>query len=216
MAFVLRSLEKRQAGQGVNALGKPEIPKIVFEELIANALIHRDYFVSAPIRLFVYRDRIELISPGHLPNHLTIQKIEAGNSNIRNPTLASFAFKGILPYRGLGTGIRRALTDWPNISFVDDKDGNQFKVTIFRSSGINTDTPISKTTPKTTSKTTPKTRDRLLTLITENNQITREELSERLGIGINGVKQHILKLKKEGALERLGDNRTGFWKIMAE
>ncbi len=216
MAFVLRSLEKRQAGQGVNSLGRPEIPKIVFEELITNALIHRDYFVSAPIRLFVYGDRIELISPGHLPNHLTIQKIEAGNSNIRNPTLASFAFKGILPYRGLGTGIRRALTDWPNISFVDDKDGNQFKVTIFRSSGINTDTPISKTTPKTTSKTTPKTRDRLLALITENNQITREELSERLEIGINGVKQHILRLKKEGALERVGANRTGFWKIMAE
>ncbi len=216
MAFVLRSLEKRQAGQGVNALGRPEIPKIVFEELIANALIHRDYFVSAPIRLFVYRDRIELISPGHLPNHLTIQKIEAGNSNIRNPTLASFAFKGILPYRGLGTGIRRALTDWPNISFVDDKDGNQFKVTIFRASGINTDTLAPKTTPINTPKTTPKTRDRLLALITENNQITREELSEQLGIGINGVKQHILKLKKEGVLERVGDNRTGFWKIMGK
>ena len=36
--------------------------------------------------------KVELISPGHLPNHLTIQEIEAGNSNIRNPILASFAF----------------------------------------------------------------------------------------------------------------------------
>ena len=92
MAFVMRSLQKKQTGQGVNSLGMPEISKIVFEELIANALVHRDYFISAPIRLFVFGDRIELISPGHLPNHLTVPKIEAGNSNIRNPILASFAF----------------------------------------------------------------------------------------------------------------------------
>ncbi len=38
-----------------------------------------------------------------------------------------------LPYRGLGTGIRRALIDWPNIYFHDEREGDQFKVTIFRS-----------------------------------------------------------------------------------
>jgi ATP-dependent DNA helicase RecG len=139
MAFVMRCLQKKQNGQGVNTLGIPEIPKIVFEELIANALVHRDYFISAPIRLFVFGDRIELTSPGHLPKHLTVPKIEAGNSNIRNPIVASFAFKGILPYRGLGTGIRRALADWPHISFLDDRDGNQFKVTIFRSFDLKQD-----------------------------------------------------------------------------
>jgi ATP-dependent DNA helicase RecG len=67
-----------------------------------------------------------------LPNHLTIPQIESGNSNIRNPVLASFAYKGILPYRGLGTGIRRALDDWPHITFEDDREGNQFKVTVLR------------------------------------------------------------------------------------
>ncbi|MFZ4439103.1 MAG: winged helix-turn-helix transcriptional regulator [Syntrophales bacterium] len=59
---------------------------------------------------------------------------------------------------------------------------------------------------------TSKTRDRLLELITENNQSDRGELSEQLGIRINGVKQHILKLKKEGILESVGGNRTRFWK----
>jgi type I restriction enzyme S subunit len=58
--------------------------------------------VSALIRLFVFEDRVGLISPGHLPNNLTIANIRSGNSNIRNPILASFATK-ILPYRGLGS-----------------------------------------------------------------------------------------------------------------
>ena len=127
--FVLRHIRRVQGEQGVNSLGELEVPKIVFEELIANALIHRDYFVTAPVRVFIFSDRIEIISPGHLPNNLTIENIKNGNSNIRNPILASFATK-LLPYRGLGNGIRRAIKAYPEINFDDDRDGNMFKVTI--------------------------------------------------------------------------------------
>lgn len=131
LSFVVRNLHHRQAGQSVNSLGQLEIPRIVFEELISNALIHRDYFISAPIRLLIFNNRIEIISPGHLPNNLTIANIKRGNSNIRNPVLASFATK-LLPYRGLGSGILRALKAWSAIEFEDDRDGNQFKVTVCR------------------------------------------------------------------------------------
>jgi ATP-dependent DNA helicase RecG len=65
--------------------------------------------VSAPIRLFIFDNRIEMISPGHLPDNLTVEKILAGNSNIRNPILVSYVAKGLLPYHGLGSGITRAL-----------------------------------------------------------------------------------------------------------
>lgn len=129
LGFILRNIPRRQKEQGVNSLGELAIPKIAFEELLANALIHRDYFVSAPVRIFIFFDRIEIISPGHLPNNLTIENIKQGNSNIRNPILASFATK-ILPYRGLGSGIRRALKAYSDISFHDDRDANSFKVII--------------------------------------------------------------------------------------
>lgn len=131
LGFVLRNLRREQGGQGVNSLGEIEIPRIVLEELLANALVHRDYFVSAPIRIFVFDDRVEIISPGHLPNNLTIANIRSGNSNMRNPILTSYATK-VLPYRGLGTGILRALKEHPAIDFVDDRDGNQFRVVIRR------------------------------------------------------------------------------------
>ena len=131
MSFVLGNIRHIQGEQNVNAPGEPEIPKLSLEELIANALIHRDYFVSAPVRLFIFDDRVEIISPGHLPNNLTIENIKRGNSNIRNPILASYATK-ILPYRGLGSGIIRALRAYPHIDFENDHDGNQFKVIIKR------------------------------------------------------------------------------------
>jgi len=129
LGFILRNIKRVQNGQNVNSLGELEIPKIVFEELVANALIHRDYFISAPVRIFIFSDRIEIISPGHLPNNLTIANIKNGNSNIRNPILASFATK-LLPYRGLGSGIRRALKAYNKIEFIEDRDGNAFKAII--------------------------------------------------------------------------------------
>ncbi len=131
MSFVLGNIRHIQGEQNVNAPGEPEIPQLSLEELIANALIHRDYFISAPVRLFVFDDRVEIISPGHLPNNLTIENIKRGYSNIRNPILASYATK-ILPYRGLGSGIIRALRAYPHIDFENDRTGNQFKVIIWR------------------------------------------------------------------------------------
>jgi ATP-dependent DNA helicase RecG len=129
--FISRNLHRVQQGQSVNSLGKLEIPKIVLEEMIVNALMHRDYFISAPIRVFVFDNRIEIISPGRLPNNLTIENIRHGVSNMRNPNLISHAIH-LLPYRGLGTGIRRAFKAWQDIDFINDIDGNQFQVIINR------------------------------------------------------------------------------------
>ncbi|MBL6996595.1 RNA-binding domain-containing protein [Desulfobacula sp.] len=131
MSFILGNIKHIQDEQDVNTPGIPEIPRVVSEELIVNALIHRDYFVSAPIRIFIFQDRVEIISPGHLPNNLTVENIKSGNSNIRNPILTSYATK-LLPYRGLGSGIIRALKAYPDIEFQNDKEGNQFKVIIKR------------------------------------------------------------------------------------
>ena len=136
MGFIGANLRYVQNGQSVNSIGELEIPKIVFKELIVNALIHRDYFISAPVRVLIFADRVEIISPGYLPDNLTIENIKIGNSIIRNPTLASFASK-MLPYRGIGGGIKRAIRAYPDIKFIDDQEGSTFKVIIQRNQGHN-------------------------------------------------------------------------------
>ena len=136
LGFIVANTRAVQGDQGFDSQGQPEIPRIVWEELVANALIHRDYFISAPVRVLIFADRVEIISPGHLPNNLTIENIKAGNSNMRNPILASFAAK-LLPYRGLGSGLLRALRAWPHIELIDDRVGNLFKVNVMRADARN-------------------------------------------------------------------------------
>ncbi|MDP2091876.1 MAG: ATP-binding protein, partial [Pseudohongiella sp.] len=130
-AFIKRNLHHVQRGRGFNTLGELEIPETALEELLVNALVHRDYFTSASIRIMVFADRVELVSPGHLPDSLSIDDIRQGRTNRRNPTLTEHA-SHILPYRGMGSGIPRALGEWPQIDLLDDARGNQFSAVIWR------------------------------------------------------------------------------------
>ena len=57
LSFIFANITHIQGNQTVNSVGGPEIPRIVLEELLTNAFVHRDYFISAPIRVFVFVDR---------------------------------------------------------------------------------------------------------------------------------------------------------------
>jgi len=127
MMYVKSCIKYLQNGQGFNSIGVPEVSIIALEEVLQNALIHRDYFKNAPIRLLIFDNRIEIISPGRLPNSLTVEEIKYGNPVIRNNQLAMFASR-TLPYSGLGSGIRRAYAEQPNMELVNDVEGDQFIV----------------------------------------------------------------------------------------
>jgi ATP-dependent DNA helicase RecG len=131
MNFITSHLMKKQNGQSFNSVGVLEISEIALQEFLVNALVHRDYSRLGSIKILMFANRIEIISPGHLVNHLSIENIKNGNAIPRNPILLSLASK-ILPYRGLGSGIRRALKEHPHSELINDKEGQQFKVVLWR------------------------------------------------------------------------------------
>lgn len=130
--FIDRNLKKIPSGESFNSPLKWEIPQEVFEELIVNAIIHRDYFINSTIKVLIFSDRIEIISPGKLPNSMTVEKmLEGGISIPRNPVLQSLA-QYALPYKGHGTGVGRALSLYPAITFSDEQNNERLVVTIKR------------------------------------------------------------------------------------
>jgi len=225
MSFITRNLRKIQGDQSVNSLGILEIPKVVFEELLVNALIHRDYFVSATIRVLIFDDRIEIISPGHLPNNLTIEKIRAGNSNIRNPIITSFIAKGLLPYRGLGSGITRALDEWPLIDFIEDREGCLFTVKVHRKISASSEEtgksseemPVSSEETGGSSEETltgsEESSEKILLYLKEEPHLTAKDLAKRLGVTPRAIEKQIAKLRTEGHLRRVGSTKAGHWEV---
>lgn len=64
---------------------KPDYPEEVIRETIVNAIAHRDYTISgSDIELSIYSDRLEVISPGRLPNTVTVERMKAGCRATRN------------------------------------------------------------------------------------------------------------------------------------
>lgn len=131
LSFLKSNLHFIQKESSFNTKGQLEISEIALVELLQNALVHRDYFKNAPIRVFVFKNRVEIISPGKLPNGLTVEEIKYGNPVIRNNQLVLFSIH-TMPFSGLGSGIRRALKEQPNIELVNDVEGELFKVLIPR------------------------------------------------------------------------------------
>ncbi len=137
LGFFKRWNSRIQGEGSFNQTGRSQISETVFEELLVNALIHRDYFIKDSIKLFIFDDRIEIRSPGKLPNSLTVAQIRRGVRRSRNVLLASFA-PDLLNFRGIGSGIVRALKIWPSISWINDTENEEVVVTIWLTQAAST------------------------------------------------------------------------------
>ena len=131
MSFLKANLHSVQAGQGFNSVGRLEISQIALEEILQNALVHREYIANAPIRILIFDNRVEIISPGSLPSGMTVDDLRFGNTLQRNPLVAQFCSR-TMQYRGVGTGILRAFREGAQMEFDNSRSGNQFSVRFIR------------------------------------------------------------------------------------
>ena len=131
MDFFTRNLHNVQVGEEFNSMGKLEIPYTSLVEFTVNSLVHRSLNMKAPVRIFIFDNRVEIHSPGALPNGLTIDDIKAGTSMPRNMFLFNNAIY-LLPYTGVGSGITRALDEDINVTFMNNDKAQEFVITVWR------------------------------------------------------------------------------------
>lgn len=235
MSFMKSNLHNiQEKGASFNTLGKLEISEEVLEEVLQNALVHRDLLRSAPIRIFIFDNRVEIISPGALAGGLTEEDIRSGKTFQRNPYMATFATNA-LHYRGIGSGIVRILAEYPEIEIVNDVSGKEFKVIVWRKehqistqkTGDSTQTSTPKTdnstqtstqkvvgsTQTSTQKTGGSTQEQILNILREYPQTSRKELAKIIGITEDGIKKQLANLKKAGMIERIGADNGGHWEV---
>lgn len=238
MAFLKANLHNvQEKGASFNTVGKLEIAEEVLEEVVQNALVHRDLLRSAPIRILIFDNRVEIISPGALAGGLTEEDIRNGKTYQRNPYMATFATNA-LHYKGIGSGIVRILAEYPDIQLDNDDSAKEFKVTVWRAkskdksttqkSEITTQKESLKdisTTQKdecatqksesTTQKDLDATQKNVLEFFKNNPKGTRVEAANALGdITEDGVKFVIGKLQQKGLLKRVGGRKHGEWQVL--
>lgn len=132
LAAIKANLRVGSTIEGARRIEAPHYPDKVFRELLVNAVVHRNYSITgSQIRVFLFQDRLQVISPGRLPNTVSIEKLAVGTSFARNPLLVRLMEN--LGYmdklgRGLPMVCQEAKKLGKRIDF--EESGEEFRVTL--------------------------------------------------------------------------------------
>ena len=113
-----------------------EIPRAVITEVIVNAVAHRDYCSNGSVEVWLFKDRLEVKNPGHLPKELSLEKLEHDHGSYPyNPNLAEILYQtGLIERFGTGTAEIFRLTEHLGLQKPDFHSNEGFKVIIWRKS----------------------------------------------------------------------------------
>lgn len=133
VSLILNSIPNPSTIQGVKRVPlNSRYPEKVYRELIVNACCHRNYSIlGSKIRVFVFSNRLEVISPGRLPNTVTVEKLIAGVSYAVNPIIVKF-MENLNYIDKLGRGLPMVYLEAKNIgkSVTFQELGEEFKVVL--------------------------------------------------------------------------------------
>ncbi len=105
VAWILTKINVEFIIKGVRRQERPELPEEALREALANAVAHRDYRSTANVQIYVFRDRIEVVSPGGLPAGMT--EADLGMKSMpRNPLLFGMLYR-MHVVENIGSGIKR-------------------------------------------------------------------------------------------------------------
>lgn len=243
--YALKNIHIGMRLEGLRRVDVPEISLKAIREALVNAFCHRDWRDPDYVQVAVFKDRMEIRSPGSLYGNLTFDEIRRGNvSRRRNPKIAEL-LRRIHLVEAWGRGVPLILENAPDTSFVEI--GGLFITRFARPSAMEamsesapeTDRETPTTTPKISLKTgletslktgletslehpentkeTPrKHQETLLQYLRQRPEASTPELMQATGLSINGVKYHLDQLKRAGKLRRHGPTKGGHWEVMTK
>jgi ATP-dependent DNA helicase RecG len=206
--------------------GKPSRDKIWFypfeaiRELLVNALAHRDWTRCSDVEMTGYFDRIEIISPGSLPNSMTVEKIIAGQRSPRNHIIVDVLRDyGYVDARGMGVRVKviPALESRDaGYAYETTEDYVKIKIekTLYETDGTDQRREnIAKVSVKR-AKNVGKTSVKILDACRERDSITISELASLIGVTERSVERNIRKLQENKSIKRVGGRKEGRWEVL--
>lgn len=196
-----------------------ELPFLALREAITNAFVHRDYYnPGRDIKIAVYDDRVEIVSPGALPNTLTIRELYQGRSEIRNRVLAKI-FKECGYIEQWGSGIERMIQACRKYSLKDpliEETGDSVAVTFYRKSVTYTPSE-SKVDRRNTvgipSESLSTQEHVIISYITTKGKITSKEIENILKVKESRSREILKEMVNKKIILKKGGSKNTYYII---
>ena len=194
----------------------PEYPEFAWVESITNAVCHRQWGLRGDYILVAkYDDRLEIKSPGRLPNIVTVDNIFTTRF-ARNPIISRVLTEMEL-VRELNEGVPRVFSVMKDAGLPEPEiiETAANVTVVLRNGKTAADDPqTTEKNPTTTENATEKTTEKIIRILKERPYATAGQIAEELGLTIDGVDYNIRKLKKNGLIVRIGGDKGGHWEIV--
>ena len=210
----LKYMRAKITYDGMQRIERYFVPEAALREALLNALCHKEYQSGVPIQISVYADKLYIANCGRLPENWTLENLMRKHaSSPYNPNIAHvFYLAGFI--ESWGRGIEK-------ICSACKKDGvPQPEYTInpgdimvkFTAPGDRIVKVAERVTDRVTDRVTENERAVIL-LLEEDPGYTMQQLAKRLSVSRKSIASRLKKLKEKGVIERVGSDRSGYWKV---
>lgn len=177
------------------------IPEVAFREALANALVHRLWDIKSQIQIAMYDDRIEITSPGNLPDDMTFDDYKNRNISIlRNPIIANVFFRLQL-IETYGTGIQRIFDSYGESLTKPEFDGSSNFICITL--------PVVKRAKDTLPK-----EERYIYNLVRMGCSTSRDLMKETGFGKTKLLSILNTLAEHNYIQKQGNARATVYKVI--
>lgn len=188
-----------------------DYPDVAIREALLNAIVHRDYSVSASILISVYQNRIEIISVGGLAGGISYDDMMLGVSYCRNKKLADVFYRMKL-IEAYGTGIEKIMSSY---------SGREEKPDVKVSSGAYKITLPNLNEPEDEDDSTPsgtlgpnKNIEKTYHMFRKRKMLTRAEIEAALGVSTSTARRIIEQLLLAGLIKKYGSTRAAVYELV--
>lgn len=200
--YILKNIHIGMEVEGLYRKDIPEINQEALREAVINAFIHRDYSELDFVSVNVFKNRVEIRNPGGLLGGLQIKDIVKRHiSKRRNELIADILSRAHFVERK-GRGISLILGKEPTANFEEIAE---LFITSFHRKAVTANQRLVDGLVDSQKK--------IISLIESSPKISIEELKQKIGISRTAIDKHLKKLKIKGVLERVGNSKSGYWKI---
>ena len=202
--------------EGVTRVETYPFPKAAIREAVYNAIVHKNYATQIPIQISIYKDKLYISNDCILPSGWTVETLMGKHrSKPFNPNIANGFFRaGFIETWGRGIekiceACKNYGTKLPEYTIYPEDIMIKF-VALNADTNANTNTDINTDINTNTIFKIEK----LLEYLKENPKATQKGLSEYFNVTKRTIERNMNILKKEKFVERVGNNRSGYWKIL--
>ena len=190
------------------------VRNLIFREIIANTLIHREYTNPYPAKLLIEQHSVKTENANKAHGGLELEP-ETFSPFPKNPVIAR-VFKEIGRADELGSGVRN-IYRYYNLYSVHKPllhEEDVFKCTVFIDDENFDILNHTDNVPDVPDNVPDKRLELIMGLIKQNNKVLLQEIAEQLNVTKRTVRRDIEKLKLDNKLKRVGSEKGGYWQIM--